>query len=167
VAVAVGGPAVGLFGGSGDSRVALGRSFAAFDVGAPPLAPGAIASETRVITSATTSDGSHTLYVSPTTKGGFCYEWTGWMVSCNPLRTTPFWVSWGKTRVLGTVSSVKVSSVEIEFTDGTSAKPEISWISSPINAGFFLYEIPAGKTVAQIKGLNGGHTSAQVTWFSV
>jgi hypothetical protein len=111
--------------------------------------------------------GGHVLYVSPTRQGGFCYEWRGVGSGCNPLRSTPLHVTWGNDRVVGTVAYSRISSVRIRFTDGTSAAAAISWVSAPIKAGFFVYRIPAGKTVAEVNGYEAGRILRQVTWFSV
>jgi hypothetical protein len=165
-AIAIAGPAFGLrlssiidFGSSGSAPAPMRHVFSEFDLSAPAeLAPGAIASQTRVITSVQMSDGSHTLYVSPTKQGGFCFEWTGGSGFCDQLGTTPLGIVWESDRVVGTAASAYVSSVKIEFRDGTSAEPSITWISAPINAGFFLYDIPAGKTVTEIDGYGADGT---------
>ncbi len=162
VAVAIAGPAFGLrlssiidFGSSGSAPAPVLHDFSELDLGAPPgLAPGAVASQTRVIM----SDGAHTLYVSPTKQGGFCYEWTGASGGCDHLGTTPVGITWGSGQIVGTVASAYVSSVKIEFTDGTSVEPDITWISEPINNGFFRFDIPPGKTVAEVDGYNSAGT---------
>jgi hypothetical protein len=109
---------------------------------------------------------SRIVYVSPTKQGGFCYESAGGRTSCES-KPVPLGVSWGRDQVTGTVSPAELSSVEIEFTDGTSAKPSISRLRTGVNAGFFVYDIPAGKTVAQIKEYDAGSLSSQVLWYSV
>lgn len=42
----------------------------------------------------------------------------------------------------GEVASPTVASVVIRFSDGTTAQPEITFVSDPINAGFFAYQVP-------------------------
>jgi hypothetical protein len=32
--------------------------------------------------------------------------------------------------------------VEVRFEDGESATTPITWVSSPVDAGFFVYEVP-------------------------
>jgi hypothetical protein len=144
------------------------RDFADFKLGAPPIASDAVASQTRIITSVRLRDGRHTLYVSPAKSGGFCYKWTG--VSgggCEQLAPASLSMTWDKRRALGVISSSGISAVRIEFTDGTVAEPRVFWISGPINAGFFLYSVPAGKAVAGIKGYSSGSVPGRSTWFSV
>jgi hypothetical protein len=109
---------------------------------------------------------SSVLYVAPTKQGGFCYELAGGRTNCE-AKPVPLGVSWGRDQLTGTVSPADFSSVKIEFTDGTSARPSISRIDSGVNAGFFVYDIPAGKTVAQIKEYDAGSLSGQVLWYSV
>jgi hypothetical protein len=92
-----------------------------------------------------------TLSISPSKRDGFCYEWMGEARGCES-KMAPLGASWRKGRVIGAFSSTYVSSVTIRFADGTSAKPDISWISAPVNAGFFLYKIPAGKKVVAVSG---------------
>ena len=74
---------------------------------------------------------------------------------------------WGRGRVVGVVSSAEVSSVTVRFTDGTSVQPGISWVAAPINAGFFFYAIPPGKTVAEVVAEDGGRTRGRVPWYAV
>jgi hypothetical protein len=40
------------------------------------------------------------------------------------------------------VLSPSVSDVAIRFSDGSSIHPTITWVSAPINAGFFAYDVP-------------------------
>jgi hypothetical protein len=104
--------------------------------------------------------------VSPTQQGGICYEWAGGTRSC-ASKAAPLGVAWGRDQVAGAVSLAGVSSVRIEFTDGTFVEPDISRISTSGNAGIFLYDIPAGKTVAQVNGYDAGALSSRVLWYSV
>jgi hypothetical protein len=175
VAAAVAASAIGLslpsllgvgFGGGGSGAP---RELAEFDLGAPAsLPPDAIAWQSRLITSVRLRDGKHTLYVAPTTHGGYCYQWTGDGIGgCAELRKGPLAASWGRSQVVGVISASVVSSVKITFTDGTSVEPPIAWVSSPIDAGFFLYDIPAGKIVQEVSGDDDGRTLSQVTWYSV
>jgi len=48
----------------------------------------------------------------------------------------PTWIS-------GYVNASDAQDVIIKFSDGTTAKPRIVWVSKPIGAGFFSYAIPA------------------------
>ncbi len=109
----------------------------------------------------------HDLYVSPAGQGKFCYRWQGVSNGCEDMGLSPLDVSWGRGQVVGAVAAARISSVTISFTDGTSVVPDISWISTPVEAGFFFYRIPAGKRIAAVNGYDHGRVSRRVTWFSV
>jgi hypothetical protein len=104
--------------------------------------------------------------VSPGPQGGLCYRWPDGSSGCARLETTALDVSWQNNRVMGAVSSGQISSIKITFADGTSVRPRISWLATPVNAGFFLYDIPPGKIVVSIDGLRAGRVSREVTWFT-
>ncbi len=110
--------------------------------------------------------GRDVLVVSSMKPKGVCYEWKGEAGACE-RRVGALGLSWSNGRVVGAVSASSVSSVKITFTDGTSVEPGISWVAGPINAGFFLYRIPPGKTVVDVSGYDRGRTSGQVPWYSV
>jgi hypothetical protein len=48
----------------------------------------------------------------------------------------PTWIS-------GYVNSSDAQDVVIKFSDGTTVYPDIVWVSKPISAGFFSYDVPA------------------------
>jgi hypothetical protein len=107
------------------------------------------------------------LIVLPRGQGGFCYRWTGVAGPCQPLRSLPLDVSWGEHELMGTVASQSIASIRLQFTDGSSTRLRISWAAAPVRAGFFIYRIPAGKTVAVVAGLHSGEAVRRVTWYSV
>jgi hypothetical protein len=45
-------------------------------------------------------------------------------------------------------ASPTVTNVVIHFSDGTTVQPEVAWVSAPINAGFFAYQVPNDKQSA-------------------
>ncbi len=47
-----------------------------------------------------------------------------------------------------TWSQTGIASVVVHFSDGTTVQPEITWVSAPINAGFFAYQVPNDKQSA-------------------
>jgi hypothetical protein len=104
--------------------------------------------------------------VSAGPQGGLCYRWPNGANGCAQLATTSLAVSWQKNRVMGAISAGQISSIKVTFTDGTFVKPRISWVRAPVDAGFFVYDIPAGKIVASIDGLRAGRVSREVTWFT-
>jgi hypothetical protein len=150
-------------------RVVL--EFASMSTGAPPgMDPRVIASQTRRVGTWYFGGKSHTLWVAPTRAGGFCFMWTragggceregtvpiGQISGAAPVRLSkeqlgrapeipdgkniPIWVT-------GHASAKYVASAEIRFEDGAVVRPNITWVSKPINAGFFAYDVPAGRRV--------------------
>jgi hypothetical protein len=166
VLVVVGaGPALGLhlpaldFGKAEKAPAPIERDFATLSAGAPKgMDPGVIAGETRRVTTVRLSDGPHTLWVAPTRAGGLCELWTGWGGGCDKLGTVPLSVTWGGIRdiqvVGGFVRARWSRSVQIERDDGTTVTPPLVWVSDPIGVGFYLYELPPGRTAVAVRALD-------------
>jgi len=115
-----------------------------------------IASDTRQVTSTHLSDGTHTLFVAPTRKGGFCFLWSDMHGSCDQFGSMPLSIIWGggPPVMSGHVDSEWVDSVEIHFVDGRIEKPRIAWISDPIGAGFFVHEVADIDDVVSVAALD-------------
>jgi hypothetical protein len=45
--------------------------------------------------------------------------------------------------------------IEISLDDGATVHPEVIWISPPIDAGFFYYRAPEGRTITKVAALQG------------
>jgi hypothetical protein len=164
------------FAGAPTAPAPVIRDFSSFSEGAPPgMDPQAIASETRRLGEI---DGSQ-LSVGPTKAGGFCFEWSHSTGGCEALGPMPLVVTWMSGRVaaqpeLGLnaqpwanaiavyvdVGTRWADAVELRLDDGSTVHPDIVWVSAPINAGFFLYRAPAGRTVATVFALRGGEVVA-------
>jgi hypothetical protein len=139
-----------------------------FNVGAPPgMNPEAIPGQTRKIMTARFDESGnhpghprvHTLYVAPRKGGGFCELWTNADGGCAPAkspRTTaesraagPLGVTWSGANsgyplvVDGFVRAGGTKTVEARFADRTKVRLPITWVSAPINAGFFVFSVPA------------------------
>ena len=98
----------------------------------------------------------HTLYVAPTETGGFCYLWTDYGGGCadaeNAAAATtdpgarPLGVEWlagdYATFTDGYVRG-DAQTVQARFADGTKVTLPVTWVSAPINAGFFAYVVPS------------------------
>ncbi len=158
-------PALGLRGhivqlfSSGEPAPAkVETSFAQMDVAAPPgMAPGVIAGETREVARWPLSTGKTSiLWAAPTQAGGFCVEWSYAGGGCDRDRKLDFAAGMAipgdvappgeaqKPPVLVTGDTLlhDAASVEVQFEDGDDAKVPLVWVSAPIDAGFFLYELP-------------------------
>ena len=126
------------------------RSFFDMSVGAPRgMGPEAIAAQTRRVGVL----GGRALYVAPTRGGGFCWEFEHASGGCDTRRTralSPTWMLMEHRggplfvqKVAGELLAAKTRSLEVEYADGTATQIPFIWVTKPINAGFFLYVIPA------------------------
>lgn len=98
----------------------------------------------------------HTLYVAPRKGGGFCELWTKADGGCAPAKSPattaesraagPLGVTWFGNEYPavadGFVRGGATRTVEARFAHGRSAAIPVTWVSSPISAGFFAYTIP-------------------------
>jgi len=129
--------------------------FYSLNIGAPPgMSPRAAAGETREVGRFTFGGASHTLWVAPAKNGGFCSLWLpagggGCSTSGKPLSTgallrlgVPEWIT-------GDATAPEVSDVVIRFSDGSAVHPRIVWVSAPIDAGFFAYDVRPGEQSAR------------------
>jgi hypothetical protein len=152
--------------------------FWSLNLGAPAgMSPRAVSGETREVRQFTFGGATHTLWVAPAKNGGFCALWipgggggcstSGQPVSTGavlvfphdpdqPARTAtrrsqvptlervgvPEWIT-------GAALSVIVSDVVIRFSDGSAVHPQLVWVSAPINAGFFAYDVPTDEQSRQ------------------
>jgi hypothetical protein len=137
--------------------------FARLDVTAPPeWRPGIIAGEARKVTEMMVRGKRRILSVAPTQNGGYCFQWTGFFGGCHdpdrPARPRPrgphgdlntHFFSWGghvteeaMTLLGGHVRAKSVERLEVEFADGERDEVPLTWVSEPIDAGFYLYDVP-------------------------
>ena len=133
---------------SGDPAPAAVRlNFERMEIGAPRgMAPGVIPGQTRRVP--VVGDGElHRLWVAPTEAGGFCFLWERQVGSCHAEREGgPVSVGWRGNqwmeRVYGEVISNRGERIELRYADGEVAEAPITWVSAPIDAGFFYVEVP-------------------------
>jgi hypothetical protein len=150
------------------------KIFADMDVGAPPgMASLVVPNETRKVA----TFGDKALWVAPTREGGFCAILFPGGGGCDRLGTMPLNVnlagadprsfprsfSSGSPIVVGEISGDVnarwAEALEIRFQDGDVIKPQLVWVSQPIDAGFFVQPIPAehrqpGHLIAAIVALD-------------
>jgi hypothetical protein len=176
MAVAAGTPAFGLGRAIVDFFAAEPASenvrlrFAEMDEADPANGPGAIASEARRVYVFRTASGEHVLSLAPTEKGSFCWSITGLAGGCqtilsaqgpfNPGEHDPVKIglvfrdipapTMPQQEVLigGNIRADDSSLLEIEFQDGDKEAIPFVWVSAPIDAGFFLYELPRERWAA-------------------
>jgi hypothetical protein len=155
---------VHLFADSEPAPAGVVRDFAGLDIAAPAgMAPGVIASEAREVMTVPLSTGeSAVLWVAPTRSGGFCLGLStsgrgsgGGGGGCDRdrvLRFSPGLSIPGPVLPDGTITppvvidghtlDSRATKVGIRYQDGAVAETPVTWVSAPIDAGFFIYEIP-------------------------
>jgi len=145
------------------------RQFADLGFGAPPsMAPQAIISQARTVTTFHVDGKSHTLWVAPTRRGGFCWTISEAFGGCLNLADIkraqrhykiptgeihPELLSVSFTaaspnsstpaEIEGVVLAPKATRLTADFRDGRSIDLPFVFVSPPINAGFVLWQIPA------------------------
>jgi hypothetical protein len=130
--------------------------FFSLNAGAPRgMSPHAVAGETREVGRFAFGGSTRTLWVAPARNGGFCSLWLpagggGCSTSGHPLSTgallrlgRPAWVT-------GDATAPAVGDVVIRLSDGSTVQPRIVWVSAPINAGFFAYDVPAAQQSSRV-----------------
>jgi hypothetical protein len=135
------------------------KQFADLALGAPTqFAPRALAGQTRDVGTFLVGGRRRQLWVTPTRDGGYCYLFEGSGGGCRKARSDrrrKLSVSWMSgsprsslaeaivARVAGDLTAPTAASLRTEYGDGTRAEIPFVWVSKPIAAGFFAYEIPA------------------------
>lgn len=150
---------------------------------APPngVSPNATVGQPREVMTASfdannsppTNPTEHTLYVAARTDGGFCFLWTDYGGSCaepedaaaatTDPEARPIGVEWlagdYATFTDGYVRG-EARTVEARFADGSSVAVPVTWVSAPIDAGFFAYVVPPAhqtrdNALSSVVGLDG------------
>jgi hypothetical protein len=169
VAYALGHPLID-FSSAPHAKEPVVREFSSlFSVGAPPgMDPQVTAGETRLVGKIE----GHTLWIAPTKHGGLCYVWSKASGGCDALGTVPLGVTWagGSTgpssqpslvSVEGFAHARWVDEVEIELGDHSTVRPQLVWISPPIDAGFYYYRAPQGRAIEAVAALKEGEVVAR------
>lgn len=126
--------------------------------------PGAIASDARSVYVFRLASGDHTLSLTRTSGGSFCWVITEFSSGCQtilsahgPYKTgelDPVRIGLTFTDIPaptmkqepvligGNIRSSAADRLQVEFEDGHDETIPYVWVSEPIDAGFFLYEVP-------------------------
>jgi hypothetical protein len=131
--------------------------FARLDIGAPRgLETEVIAEQTRKILVHRGYDGRvFTLYAAPSRKGGFCTYLDGvGGGGCGPAYSVPVApaigiraltpdgaIHQGPAVVSGSVGLDDADAIELRYEDGTADRQTLTWVSKPIGAGFFVFDV--------------------------
>lgn len=130
------------------------HSFAVMNVVAPRgMSPKIIAGQTRRVTVYRLRDGkTFALFVAPRKGGGFCFQF-GYGGGCADRtagpRNEPGDVNarliglgrYGSHVLAGYVYDQRIDHLQVRFADGRHADVPLLWVSPPIDAGFFLYDL--------------------------
>ncbi|HEX3805708.1 MAG TPA: hypothetical protein VHV52_02905 [Gaiellaceae bacterium] len=141
------------------------KQFEDLALGAPAQwAPDALAAETRDAGTVLVAGHRRALYVVPTNKGGFCYVIQEAVGGCRQTaadRTGKFSTTWMEkgnptiagwpivSRIAGDVTAIGAASITVHYADGATSAVPFIWVSKPIDAGFYSFDIPQShQTVA-------------------
>lgn len=130
------------------------RSFKVLNVVAPRgMSPNVVAAQTRRVTVYHLRDGKRfPLFVAPRRTGGFCYTF-GYAGGCTDRSANPHDQTGdlnvrdiglgrlGSHIYAGSVFDQRIDHLQLRFVDGTHADIPLLWVSPPIDAGFFLYDL--------------------------
>jgi hypothetical protein len=165
-------------------------------VGAPreDWGPQVVPNSARKVMESDVGGQRRILWVAPTKKGGYCFLWTDFLGGCAADPNSPIPDRAGpndvRPELLG-VTSVSTGNrgiriivgghlhadlgddldrLTVEFADGTATQVPFVWVSAPIDAGFYIYEIPAehrrvGHQATAVVARDGdGHVLARQTF---
>jgi hypothetical protein len=160
-------------------------------------APEVIAARARVVATFTISGHPRKLWVAPTRRGGYCYTFEDSFGGCRQTEQDrsigskgQFGVTWSSrgrfvvvsgrsgrsgrsltsyavTRVGGDINAPTATKITVSYADGETASIPFVWVSKPIAAGFFTYDIPVAHWNEQHRVLaltlygQNGHILAQ------
>jgi hypothetical protein len=160
VIVLLAGPALGIgppfldFFSSKHAPGPVVRSFAVLNVGAPRgMSPKVIAGQTRLVTTYRLGDGKpFPLWVAPTRTGGFCFRF-GYGGGCADRSVSSHDGNgdrnegaiglgrFGSHILAGEVFDKRITKLEVRFKNAAAVSVPLLWVSPPIDAGFFLYDL--------------------------
>lgn len=103
--------------------------------------------------------GAYTLSIAPTAGGGYCWAISGFSNGCQTIRSTDSTgrgpvigvtyteIPTGSVRqepviIAGNIASTASGTLSLTFEDGSSQAVPLVWVSEPIAAAFFVYELP-------------------------
>jgi hypothetical protein len=138
------------------------KQFLDLPLGAPrSFAPQVKAAQTRVVATFSIAGHPRKLWAAPTRQGGYCYTFENSFGGCRQNRADrsiggkgQFGVTWQGgssrrgvndsivTRVGGDLTAPAAAKITATYADGTSDDIPFIWVSSPIAAGFYTYDIP-------------------------
>lgn len=132
------------------------KSFRSLDVGAPAGMAPRVSGQARSVMNAQIEGQDVHLWVAPTTRGGFCLDLEGYGGGCDRNRSLPVNPTIAEHQIPGTVAlfgdalSPETNHMVLRYANGESISIPVVYVSKPINASFFVYEIAASKNTPAI-----------------
>jgi hypothetical protein len=146
------------------------KQFEDLSIGAPrQFSPQVKAAQARVVATFSIAGHPRKLWVAPTRDGGYCYTFERSFGGCRQTRAArsigskgQFAVSWTAvpptavrgsspalssvvSRVAGDLTAPAAAKITARYADGTSYDIPFVWVSKPIAAGFFSYDVPVSR----------------------
>jgi hypothetical protein len=140
------------------------KQFLDLAIGAPGFwTPQVIASQARVVATFSVAGRPRKLWVAPTRRGGYCFTFERSFGGCrqtsalrNVGKKGQLGVTWEGSlgnglaaqivsRVGGDITAPAAEKVTARYADGTTHNIPFIWVSKPIAAGFFSYDIPVSQ----------------------
>jgi len=135
------------------------KQFLDLPIGAPSQwATPVQAAKARTVATFTIAGHPRKLWVAPTRTGGYCYTFELNFGGCRQTQTDRtkalLGVTWQGgslrhgvnesivTRVGGDITAPAATKITAHYADGTTTDIPFVWVSAPIAAGFFSYDIP-------------------------
>jgi hypothetical protein len=139
------------------------KQFLDLPLGAPlGFSPQVKAAQTRFVATFSIAGHPRKLFVTPTRQNGYCYMFEDAFGGCRQNQADrrvgergQFGASWNGptpklhlnesivTRVGGDLTAPAAAKITARYADGTTADIPFVWVSAPIAAGFFSYDIPS------------------------
>jgi hypothetical protein len=147
------------FGNSPSAPNVVKKQFLDLPIGAPTQwATPVQAAKARTVATFSIAGHPRKLWVAPTAKGGYCYTFERNFGGCRQTRrdraTARLGVTWQggppnrgvnesiATRVGGDITAPAAAKITARYADGAIRDIPFVWVSAPIAAGFFTYDIP-------------------------
>jgi hypothetical protein len=144
------------FGTAAIAPTVVQRDFSELSAGAPEgMDPRVLPLQTRLVARVRVEGQERDLWAAPTARGGFCFLIEGGYGGCQrnggylpPIAPTivalqkPGSDSTVLEHIGGTVTSRRITTVLIQFRDGVRVPVNFTYVSAPIEAGFFGYDVP-------------------------
>ena len=130
------------------------NDFGSMEVGAPSgMAPGVVPEQARRIPGLYANGKPYKLWVAPTKKGGFCIA-AGCVADRRTLAgqigvtTSGNKTGTGVSQISGEFIESGGDRLVLTYKDGANDEVAFVWVTAPIDAGFFVFDIPESHQIS-------------------